>query len=481
MVSFGLFSRNKQILIVIYVIIYLLFYNHSYLYDQDEAAYAGFSKTMLESSDWIIMDFPFSEPHRKPPLHFWITAIAFKVFGEGEFTLRIFPALWIFLICILTYSFCKKIYDKRTAFWAFCILSLCLYFPLNGKIALVDGLLTFLEFCAFYLLYLHFFEEKKYSRYLFWIVLSLGALTKGPPIYIFTMGILFFAFLKKDLRPKVISLHPWFFLPLSLLPLFIWGYLAWKKTNGELILWMLDWYILRRATNPVFGQQGPPGTYLLLFFIGLFPWSLFLPSVFKELYLQIKGIFRNYKTGITLESLDFFLLSSLLSGWVIYEFMMSKLPSYVLITYPILAIMIARNLEKNYQQNQIKIKIVIIVSLVLTIVIQTLLLIFNEKRSDTFTFAKLIQENLQENEIIYFEKDYGLPSLAYYLNYPKQKIKVLNGIQEVKNLEEGKLLILDESSFYILQYVKKLEVKDKKKLFLYDRNRHLELIIVRLK
>ncbi len=481
MVKLEPFLRDKKILVVIYVIIYLLLFNSSYLYDQDEAAYAGFARNMIESEDLVVMDFPFSEPHRKPPLHFWITAIAFKIFGESEFSLRLFPALWIFLTCALTYSLAKKIYGEQTGFLAFFILSSSLYFPLNGKIALVDGLLTFLQFSAFYLLYLHFFKEKNYFRYMFWIVLSLGALTKGPPIYIFTMGILFFALFKKDLRQKIISLHPWFFFPLSFLPLFFWGYLAWQRTEGKLIHWMLDWYIFRRATNPVFGQQGPPGTYLLLFFIGLFPWSLFLPQVLKELYNQIKQIVRNYKVEITLGSSDFFLLSSLLSGWVVYEFMLSKLPSYVLVAYPIFSILIARDLAKNYQQNQKKIHIVMITSLILGVIIQILIFIFNQKRSDTFTFAQKIKENVYEQETIYFDKDYSLPSLAYYLNYPRQKIKVLNTIEEIKNLEKGSLLILDESSFYVLQYLRKLELLARNKIFLYDRNRHLELIIVRLK
>ncbi len=44
------------------------------LWDQDEAAYAGFAHQMLATGDWRLPGFAWSEVHRKPPLHFWLIA-----------------------------------------------------------------------------------------------------------------------------------------------------------------------------------------------------------------------------------------------------------------------------------------------------------------------------------------------------------------------------------------------------------------------
>lgn len=285
-------SRNKYFFIsLVLLLIFLLFGNNSYLYDQDEAVYAGFSRVMLEKNDFITMEFPFSSPHRKPPLHFWLTSFMFSVFGESEFVLRLLPSLWIFLTCWLTFILARKILNEETAKLAFFILAFSLYFPLNGKIALVDSLLTFLQVWSFSLLYFYFFEDNQKVLYFLWVPLALGALTKGPPIYIFTVGILFLCSLHTYFRKKILSLKLFLNLCISFVPLFIWGYLAWKKTNGELILRMIDWYVLRCATNPVFGQYGPPGVYLLLFFITFFPWSIYIPNLLKNFYFQNKSLF----------------------------------------------------------------------------------------------------------------------------------------------------------------------------------------------
>lgn len=471
------FLNNKWIFVIIYSIFFLLFLNNSYLYDQDEAAYAGFARNMIESNDLLLLDFPFSEPHRKPPLHFWITALSFKIFGESEFTLRIFPAIWIFLTYALTYLLSSKIYNQRVAFFSFLILSCSLYFPLNGKIALVDGLLTFLQFSAIYLLYLHFFEDHPYAKYLFWFVLSLGALTKGPPIYILSMGTLFFAVFNKDLRKKVWSLHPWFFLPISVIPLFVWGYFLWERTNGALIRWMIDWYILRRATNPVFGQYGPPGTYLILFFVGLFPWSYFLVYTLKDLFNIFINIFIKRNTN---NNLDYFIIATLISSWIVYEFMMSKLPSYVLVAYPILSMSIANILDKNFELYKKKIKIISILSIIMGIFVLVFLAEFNSIRKDTFELANQIKQNTKKPETIYFAKDYAVPSLAYYLDYPKQSIEILKSINTIKNLQNNSLLVIDKDSLTLLEK-EKIEILSKKKLYLYDRNRSLELFVIRLK
>ena len=58
------------------------------LWDQDEAAYAGFAKRMIETHNYIVPDFTWSEPHRKPPLHFWLIALSYKIFGVNTFALR---------------------------------------------------------------------------------------------------------------------------------------------------------------------------------------------------------------------------------------------------------------------------------------------------------------------------------------------------------------------------------------------------------
>lgn len=157
-------SVHRTFLILLCILIVFLFYgNSSPLVDQDEAAYAGFSRSMLETGDYLTMDFAYSLPHRKPPLHFWISSSLFQIFGSTEWVLRLFPALCILGTSLLTYHLANVIYGSRTALYAFSILSFSLYFPLNGKIALVDSLLVFLEWLDLFLFTIGSNQRKEYS------------------------------------------------------------------------------------------------------------------------------------------------------------------------------------------------------------------------------------------------------------------------------------------------------------------------------
>lgn len=474
-------AKNKYFLmIVIVLLIILLIRNNSPLYDQDEAAYAGFSRVMLATKNFVSMEFPFSEPHRKPPLHFWLTSFIFYTLGENEFNLRIFPSLWIFLSCIITYLLAKKILkDDRKALLSFFILSFSLYFPLNGKIALVDSLLTFLQITSFYLLYVYFFEENQKVLFYLWIPLSLGALTKGPPIYIFTLGIFVSSALHPYFRKRVVHFGLWLNVIFSFVPLLIWGYLAWQKTSGELIRWMIDWYVLRRATNPVFGQFGPPGYYLLLFFITLFPWSIYLPKLLKNLYEDSISLFKSIRSGEieNFSPLTYFLLVSLIFSWLFYEFMMSKLPSYVLASYPIVSILLA-NLW--IEKSNILLKKLIILNFTIVIIIHISLFIFEDKRKSTLETSLKWRKFLNLKETLYFDKDYGVPSLAYYLNYPHQEILVLKNPFALKELPSKSKIILDENGLVILRALRDFKILDETELFLYDRWKRLKIFLVQM-
>jgi 4-amino-4-deoxy-L-arabinose transferase-like glycosyltransferase len=74
--------RHPWLLITALVIVNAFVRNASTpLWDQDEAAYAGFARRMIETGNWVVPEFMWSEPHRKPPFLFWSIAVSFKLFG----------------------------------------------------------------------------------------------------------------------------------------------------------------------------------------------------------------------------------------------------------------------------------------------------------------------------------------------------------------------------------------------------------------
>jgi len=329
------------------------------LWDQDEAAYFGFSTEMLHTNDWVVPSYPLSEPHRKTALHFWTSALMMKMFGNSHFIFRLMNSIYFLLCGFLVYGLAFYLFSenkKEIACSATLIFFSSIFLMVYQKIALTDVGLLFYSllglFCFWKVILLNDFKKENLDRtffnspflwvFGFWISISLGVLQKGPPILILLGGVFLIFFLLSPNRKKLIQFHPWIFLPLALLPLLIWGRLAWIATDGALIRWMIDWYILKRTSGSVFGQSGPPGYYLILFILFLFPWSLYLPKVL----VNIKNKILDFLNGERLDR-NIFLISWLFSGWIIYEFLPSKLPSYSLSVYPLLCILLAEIWQKK--------------------------------------------------------------------------------------------------------------------------------------
>lgn len=476
---FQVLSKYKFFLTSCFIIFCLLYGNSAPLYDQDEAAYAGFAKRMWDSGDFLSIDFPFSTPHRKPPLHFWVSALSFGVFGESEFSLRLFPSLWIFCTCLLTAFFAKRFYGKDVSYLSLLILGCSLYFPLNGKIALVDSLLVFCETLGFFSVFIWVIDGKKIAKYLFWTSIAFGCLVKGPPILIYLGGVCFLLLLRKDTRTSVWKLNPFFYLPLALSPLLIWGTWVWQKTDGELIKWMLEWYVFRRATDPVFGQSGPPGTYLLLFFIGLFPFSFYLPSIFKSWFEKVKSNIRSKKEILSffqnLDKKKYILFAGLIFSWIFYEFLASKLPSYPLAAYPIFGIIIARFIDAN--KPKLSFKIITSLAFLFSFAIVSFVLpLLSEKRKDTIQLSKLLNNHLTKEEPVYVQKNVSLPSLAFYSgqNFKEVSALTLTNPKGYFLLTEEEVLLWEAMQFPVLR------IFGPEKVWAYDRNKTLSLVLVKL-
>ncbi|TVQ51993.1 MAG: hypothetical protein EA366_14575, partial [Spirulina sp. DLM2.Bin59] len=125
--------------------------------------------------------------------------------------------------------------------------------------------------------------------------------------------------------------RPWLFAPLSLIPFSLWLALTFTVDRGAFARWLWDWYIAHRASGGVvFGQWGLPGYYLLLFILAFLPW---FPWLWAALIYQVGA----WKLPEQLP-----LTAWLAAGWLIYELLPSKLPSYALGAYPAVAILIAQ-------------------------------------------------------------------------------------------------------------------------------------------
>jgi len=322
------------------------------LWDQDESAYAAFAWQMIESGDWLVPEFTWSEIHRKTPLYFWSIAVSNLVFGFSEWAVRL-PALLSIMGTALWVGWQgRRTFGREAALAASVILLANLFLPHLVKIAVTDGMLLFFETVAALAIVNYFHTGEQQDRWWFVLGVSGALLVKGPPVFILTFGMLGLLLLFHNNRRRWLFFHPWFLFPLAALPLIYWGRLAWQTDGGVFIRWMIDWYTFSRVGGEVLGQTGPPGYYLITILIAFLPWTLLLVKAFRDLFTQFK--FRNP------DKTDLFLAVWLISGWLIYEIMRSKLPAYAIGAYPALALLIGRTavrLKEQAFKNETSLKI----------------------------------------------------------------------------------------------------------------------------
>ncbi|MEZ4687669.1 MAG: glycosyltransferase family 39 protein, partial [Bacteroidia bacterium] len=300
------------------------------LWDQDEAAYAGFGRRMIETGDWLVPQYTWSEVHRKPPFHFWAIAVSQSIFGQNEWATRLPAAVAIWLCSLLLWRQASRLYGKETGRWAALIFGTSALAQAFGHISLTDASLLLWQVLAALSL-LRVLNDEPKAAWLFWLALGMGALTKGPPVFIFAGGMGLLLLLFHPYRKKLFRLSFWLGLPLAFLPLLIWGWLAWQRDGGDFVRWLIDWYILKRVGGSVFGQSGPPGYHLVIMLLAFLPWLAALPFALKWFW----------KKAINRRAQEVEILAWLIAGWLPYELVSSKLPSYALAAHPALALMLA--------------------------------------------------------------------------------------------------------------------------------------------
>src|SRR5688572_27076256 len=104
----------------------------------DEGRYAEIAREMAISGDWITPRLNGIKYFEKPPLQYWVTATAFKLFGVNEWTARLWTALSGFLTVLVVWWAGRRLYDAEVGLYAGAVLFSSIYFHLLGHVSTLD-------------------------------------------------------------------------------------------------------------------------------------------------------------------------------------------------------------------------------------------------------------------------------------------------------------------------------------------------------
>lgn len=314
------------------------------LWDIDEAHNAECSREMFEAGNLVVPTFNYSLRTDKPAMLYWWINASYSLFGVSEWSARLPSVLAGLGSLLLCYEIGRRLFGNVTGLLAGCILASSFMFSVSSHAVTPDAILIFhvqLIFFWFVLAYDH--RDRRYLM-LAGLAAGLAMLTKGPVgIVIPGTVVLLFLFWNRGLR-------------------FLWSHWTLHAIGGCLLL-SLPWYLyvgyetrwdfikgfflthnLSRFNAPMEGHQGPFFYHLLVILVAFAPWSIFLgPTVWNS--VRAGAVNPHGKPWA------YRLLLCWIGVWfVVFSLAATKLPNYVLPTYPPLAMLTAAFLVRWWKQ-----------------------------------------------------------------------------------------------------------------------------------
>ena len=322
-------ARDLAVLIVMFGVAFFLFLGRLPLLDPDEGRYAEIPREMLELGDFVTPHLNYVKYFEKPPLHYWMNALSFSLFGQNEFAAR-FPAALLGLCGILlVYHVGRKLFGRREGLYAALVLGTSIGYQVQALMNIIDMTLTFCMTASLGFIFLAMQDgEKRKGLYyhLFYLFAALAVLAKGLiGIVLPGMIILLFLLLTKRWRlireMRLVTGIPLFFLVCA-----PWFILVSVRNPEFAKFFFLREHFQRFLTN-VHGRYKPPWFFIPVLLGCMIPWIFFLPEAVKELWKE-----RNAR--------KIFLALWAAVIFVFFSLSNSKLVPYILPVFPAIALLV---------------------------------------------------------------------------------------------------------------------------------------------
>jgi 4-amino-4-deoxy-L-arabinose transferase-like glycosyltransferase len=305
----------------------------------DEGRYAQIAREMFVSGDWLTPRYNDVLYFFKPPLHYWATALAYHLFGVGEWQARLWSGLSALLATLALAWACARWFGPRAGWLAALVLLACPTWVLAGHFNALDmGVSAMLTVVlAAFLLAEHPDTGSRARRgwmALSWAAMGLAVLSKGLiGVVLPGVALVTYTLLTRDISPWR-RLQPLVGVPVLLLVAAPW-FVAVSQANPSFAQFFFVHEHLERYTSQVHRRPGQWWYFLPQVAAGFLPW-LGLAWGMVRLAGRAAGPARGALRPDTLCA------AWALGIFVFFSFSGSKLPGYVVPIFPALAWLAAR-------------------------------------------------------------------------------------------------------------------------------------------
>lgn len=320
----------------------------------DEPRYAWIAREMASTGDWITPRLYGTPWFEKPSLYYWAAAIGFRLHFPPEWAARL-PSAFAALISALVVGWLGW---KQSRFSAPVFKSPTVLAPLMfsssvaavgfaraaGPDMLFTAALTLAMASAATVLqrkgclYTDGLARASAANYLpvlilFGAALGLAVLAKGPAGIILAGGAIgFWVLINGSWRVLFSFVHPVAVISFCIISL-PW-YILCAIRNPEFLRVFILEHNFERYMTPVFQHPQPIWFFLIILALGMLPWSGLLWELGKD------GM-RSYREQTWRNSSELFLACWAVFPVLFFSFSKSKLPGYILPSFPPLALLLA--------------------------------------------------------------------------------------------------------------------------------------------
>jgi 4-amino-4-deoxy-L-arabinose transferase-like glycosyltransferase len=295
----------------------------------DEGRYAEVPREMVVTGDWLTPRLNDIKYFEKPPLQYWATATAYELFGEHEWTSRLWTALTGFCGLLLAGFVGRRLFGPTAAVLTMATLGSSLLYLAMGHINTLDmGFTFFLEVAVFGFLLAQ--EGKRPWMLIAWAGLAFAVLSKGIAAPVLAGGtIVLYSLLTRDWSP-------WRRFEFARgLPLFLLIAAPWfidvSLANPEFPRFFFIHEHFDRFLTKIHRRYEPPWFFIPVFLLGALPWTTMAIQAFAQAWprrAMPEFQARRFLLLWCAVVLGFFSVSS------------SKLPSYILPLFPAVALLL---------------------------------------------------------------------------------------------------------------------------------------------
>ena len=321
--------------------------------DRDESRYIQSTVQMLETKDFVNINFLDNPRLKKPPGIYWLQAVSVTLTKNILFldkaplwAYRLPSAIGASIAVWLTFLIGQLLFGRKQGFIASLLLLSSPLLLMESHIAKTDSvLLAFFLYILYILAKIIFYDEKKLTKpstitiFSAWVVLGFAFLIKGPvALFIIVFTIICFILCRESLDIKVMK--PILGVLILLLIVTPWFVMIQSGNNSEVLFGSIKKDMILKLISAQESHGAPPGSYILSSFISAWPIALFIVPTTIWVFLN--------KSNKAVK----FLLCSLIPTWICFEIIPTKLLHYILPLLPSFAILTSAMIISSFDKNK---------------------------------------------------------------------------------------------------------------------------------